>query len=199
MKLVKLAIIFMAIYAMTAQAADVRPSFPSTEDATSKAGVPLTSAVEGDAAAGVNAQGALVAKDPSGNLIYIKTNADGSVVVDTELVGGTKKYARGKVTGSGSMATVATITLAVSTTYSQIEWVTSSFRQAVCEIVFDNDGTPTILADTYMGAGGYTNAGRLENVEFTSGATGDQTLIVQCLSNSQASDIRASIATIELD
>ena len=202
MKLVKLAIIFIGLYAFTANGAEIRESFPTTEDG-SGVGVPLTNVSEGDASSGVDASAALVAEDESGNLIYLNLDASGRLKVDTEYPIGTKKYARGKITGSGTLATVAEITLTADDVYSGIEWTVGSFRAGLCEIqwIDDEGGTPTttILADVYFGSGDYSDSGRLENLEFTAGSTGIQKLRIQCLSQTVASDIRATITTYELD
>lgn len=64
--------------------ADVRTSFVTLEDVTSGAGVPLHRALEGQAAAGKNAHGALTYKDASGNLQYALVNANREVVVSLE-------------------------------------------------------------------------------------------------------------------
>lgn len=178
--------------------ADVRESFPTTENG-SGVGVPLTSVLEGDAAAAKNASPSLVAKDNSNNLIYLRTNAAGSLSVDIN-DGSTAKTARGTVAGNAAITTVCSIALVAGKTYHTLSWVTSCFRDAIYELVAIDDpaGTPTevILADVLVGAGDFTDSGTLENATFVAGATAP-VLRLRAKNLNNTSDFRGTISIRE--
>lgn len=164
--------------------AEVRVSFPSLEDVATGAGLPLHKAVENDPAAGKNAHGSLVAKDPTGNLRYLKTNAAGEAIVSFESAETARLKDVGTNAGSASAVTIATIPLQPGLTYQNLGLVVSCFRDAIFDVVSVDDagGTPvdTIeLQGVRVGAGEYTSSIALPGFQFVAGSTGTQELIVR--------------------
>jgi len=88
---------FIFALAFTASAADLRPSYPSMEDSSTSAGVPLHKVVEGDSTTGKNVQGAMVGKTTAGNFTYLKTDLLGQLVT-TALTGFGADFSFGDVT-----------------------------------------------------------------------------------------------------
>lgn len=159
--------------------ADVRSVFVNLEDSSSKAGLPLHKALEGEAIAAKNAQGALVAKDPSGNFKYLETDANGNLTV----IAGYDYAAlsdHGTNAGNAAFQDIATITLTADKEYKSLEWLVSSFRDTVFQLVQIDDATETVLIDGIrVGNALLTNSGKLEGLEFTAGSTGTQELVLR--------------------
>lgn len=179
--------------------ADVRESFPSLEDG-SNVGQVLRAAVEGDTVAAKNGSIAFAFKKVSDNTAtFGRVDDAGNLLVTTD-GGGTSKRARGKVTGSLTNTTVCEISLTAGATYRGLDWVVSCFRDAVFELVAIDDpaGTPTevILADVLVGAGDFTDSGRLADVIFVAGAT-SPVLRLRALNLNALSDLRGAITTRE--
>ena len=180
--------------------ADPRTSFMILEDSSTEAGLPLHKRADGDAAAGTNAHAALVAKDDSGNLIYLRTTAGGALITDTGASTGICKKSRGELAaGSATIAAVtsASITLLASTPYSEVGFVVSSRRDSLFQIIFDDNGSETILAEIIVGSGAYTVSDQLHCLSFTSGATGTQSLKVKAKNFEALSSLRASVTVME--
>lgn len=185
--------------------ADLRESFPTLEDVGTQAGVPLHKALEGDAASGKNAHGALVAKDPDGNLIYLKLNAGGSLAVTLD---GAKacRSKRGTAVGSATFVDVAVMTLVNEASYEDIDWAVSCFRDAIFEIVYVTDvgdtNTEEILGDVLVGPGAFTSSGELSCTKFTVPAanvgTGVNELRLRAKNLNATSDFRGSISIGEI-
>lgn len=178
--------------------ADIRESFPTTENG-SGVGVPLSSVVEGDAAAAKNASAALVAKDSSGNLKFILVDDAGNLLVSTD-GGGTPAAAAGQVGGSGSFVTVCDIALVAGKTYRAVEWLVNCFRDALFEIVHIDDptGTPveSVMGWIAVGPGDFTDSGSLKSLTFVAGAT-TPVLRLRAKNLNAVSDLRGTIACIE--
>jgi len=164
--------------------ADVREVFTSLENLSTGAGMPLHQAFEGDAAASRNAHGALVAKDGSGNLKYLKTNANGELVISLE----SEEYAllseSGSVAGTTSYQDVATVVLQAGFVYKQLELVCSSFRDGIFQVVAIDDvgvtDVETVLIDGIrVGAGQFSAVVPLSTFMFTAGSTGVQNLVIR--------------------
>lgn len=180
--------------------ADPRTSFMVLEDVSSQAGVPLHKAVEGDAAAGKNAHPVLAAKDPSGNLIYLKTTA-GGILQTTDAGTVICKKAKGELAaGSATLALVtgASIPLTVSKTYQAIGFIVSCRRDALFQIVQVDDATETILGEVVVGSGAYTVSNTLHCLTFASGSTGTQALKIVAKNFEALSSLRASITCEEV-
>ena len=185
-------------------ATEKRESFPTTEDAADGSGVPLSSKTEGDPSAsdGTNYHGALVGKDPSGNLQFIALNDNREVIVDNDSAEVACVSAEGEIEdGSGTLAALATITLQASKVYRDLEVWVSCFRDTkyIVEAVDDAGVTDVItqLGIIRTGSGQYTFHGKLDCRQFTSGSTGVQELRIRALNSNALSDISGSIAAIE--
>jgi len=185
-------------------ATDNPQAFPVLEDPTTKTGVALAKVLENDAAAGKNALPALVGIDPAANLRYLKTNTAGELVVDTDSEEVACLSAAAKVTGDNAIEQdVVSVTLQNSVEYKKIGWIVSCFRQAEYRIVhIDDDGgvgeAENELSTILVGPGDYTDSGELTCLNFTSGATGTQTLKVVAINKDAASDLRATISVLEM-
>lgn len=174
--------------------ADVRESFPSLEGASGE-GLALRSVQQGEAVAAKNGSLAFAFKDSSGNAIAPALNPVGALPVTMDV--GTDLYARGTVAGNASFADVVSLALTVAKVYQGLEVLVSCFRDAVFEVVWDDDGSETILADAVITPGHSTVMINLSKLQFTSGATGTQTLKVRAKNLNTTSDFRATIATTE--
>lgn len=169
--------------------ADNVPTLPAVDTAGNLIHTPVK--VAGDAPG--NAVPALSFIDSTGDLTYPQLNAAGAVPVSFDV--GTDLFARGTAVGNLSTVTVATITLATATVYQGIEAVVSCFRDALFQVIWNDDGSETILAEALCGPGSLTASIIIEKLEFTSGATGTQELLVKANNFNATSDFRATIAT----
>lgn len=86
-------------------------AFPILEDPADNSGKPLSFKQEGDVAAGGNYAGILTGKDPSGNLQFLKLNAQNEVVVDVDSAELACLTGTAKVTGGTSEQAILQITL----------------------------------------------------------------------------------------
>lgn len=181
---------------------DLRTSFLTLEDTSTQAGVPLHKVLEGSAAAAKNASAALVAKDPSGNLIYLRTDAAGNLAITTEGAAICKRAKGELATGSASptpvLVTGANIALTVSKIYKEIGFIVSCRRDALFQIIWNDNGTETILGEIVVGSGAFTVPGELHCLSFTAGATGTQELKVKAMNFEALSSLRASITAEEV-
>lgn len=169
---------------------DAVPVLPAKNTAGNAAEIPTLA--EGELIGQMVAVSAF--KDGSGNAA-VPQLVGGAVPVTMDV--GVDKYARNKVAGNLSQVTVATITLTASKTYQGLEAVLSCFRDAVFEIIFNDNGAETILADALCGPGNPTSSIKLDKLEFTAGATGTQQLLVKAINLNATSDFRATVATTE--
>lgn len=177
---------------------DKNPLFPVLDDGTGFGAV-WNAVNEGDATAAENAAPVFAFQDSSGNFVWPTLNSDGTIPVSTQSPGDCKT-ARGELAagsvGSAADVTGASITLATSQTYRDIGIVVSATSVSHFSLVHDDDGTPTILWDAMVGPGQYTFGDDLGCLEFTSGATGTQTLKVQ-VEQLKASCARGTIVALE--
>lgn len=181
----------------------LRPSFPTLENRSTQAGVPLSQSVEGDAALGGNYLGALVGKDPSGDLQFLKLNDQNELVISTESSDEACLKDRDNVAGSASFVDICTITLQNSKVYKDLGWVVSCLRDAEFEVVWVDDvggtDTETILADPIVGSGAYTHSeGNLKCGRFTSGASGVQELRIRGKNQNALDNMKASLFITEI-
>jgi len=182
--------------------AEIRTNFPTLEDPTSKAGEPLHKVLEGDGASGKNASASLVAKDPSGNLIYLNTDASGNVYVIPDSTAAACLDDEGEVTGTTAYQTIATIVLQNNKEYKNLGFLGSSFRDAIYEIVAiaDVGGTPveTRQLKFRTDTAHPTHSDELECISFTSGGTGVQHLILRAKNLNALSEISGLISIREI-
>jgi hypothetical protein len=183
--------------------ADLRPSFVTLEDVSSQNGVPLHRAVEGDAAAGKNAHGALVAKRrDTGVLRYIPLSEDDAIPVTFAGANTARLADEGSVAGSTSFQVVATLPLTNDAVYTELSAGFSCFRNAIAQLVQIDDslGTPveTIHAVFRCGPSDFNGAPELRSLGFTAGAVGDCILVVRAKQlESASSDISANLNAFE--
>lgn len=180
--------------------ADPRTSFTVLEDSGTQAGLPLHKVLEGDAAAAKNALAALIAKNGS-NLAYLKVDpTTGALLTTTE--GATECLkAKGELAaGSGTIVAVtgAEIVLSTDTKYQEVGFVVSCRRDAIFQIIQLDDVTENVLAEIVVGSGAYTVSNQLHCLEFTTGSTGDQKLLVKAKNFEALSSLRASITVEEV-
>lgn len=179
--------------------ADPRVSFPVLEDSGTQAGLPLHKVLQGDALAAKNALAALGFKNAGGNLRYPLVDAADHLIVTTENGDEACLSNRAEVTaGSATLVDVASIALITATEYKNIGYVVSCFRDALYQLIWDDDGTETILADIEVGSGQYTSSEKLECLSFTSGATGTQTLKFVAKNLNALSALRATLTVSEI-
>ena len=177
---------------------DIRESFGTLEIVGTQAGTVLGSRVEGDAAAAINGSIGFAFKDASGNVVLPQLNSLGQIPVTFDKLGDNLK-ARGLLVGTGTLTTVASITLVASKTYQNIEAVMSCFRDSNFQVIFSDNAVETILADALCGPGLFTAMMNFVNMEFTTGATGPQLLLVKGQNINALSDMRAAIAVKQLN
>ena len=184
---------------------DLRTVFPTLEDIdNSNVGVAISQAVEGDAIAGRNFQGALVAKDGSDQLAFLRVNANGDLLVSTEDV--VKLPATGTATNVGGTETLVTkVTLQASTDYTALECIVSCFRDCVVRVLAVDDaaGTPVeteIVSGVRIGPGQFTFSEAFQTIgTFTSGATGVQELqLVASVPFGVTSDVEGTLGIKEI-
>jgi len=177
--------------------ADLRTSFVILEDVDTQAGVPLTSALEGVVIAGHNAHGAFVAKDSADKFKYLEIDDAGALKVSFGA-----DYAclsdDGENAGSTSYVDIITMALTASKTYYDLEALVSCFRDSIFQVIWDNNGAPTTLASgVRVGAGDYNEMVRFQCLEFVSGATGTQKLVIKGKNIQVASTMDATLSIKE--
>ena len=180
---------------------DKRPVFPGTENSSGN-GVPLGAAQEGAVAAGLDAQGALVGKDPSGNLQYLALNVNNEIIISGGGVGVACLNAHAKIDGNLALTPIATIVLQLAMTYKQIGYIVSSTRSSEFEIVYIDDvgvtDVETVLARVITGIGDSNDSSQLECLEFdTIGGTGVQNLVIRGKNHFKTSDMNATLTVRE--
>lgn len=182
--------------------ADVRTSFTVLEDASSQEGFPLHKVLEGDAYAGKNAQMAFVAKSGS-TAVLLKVNpVTGALLIDNAGALTNKKSspAGELAAGSGTIVAVtnAEIALTANKVYQDISIVCASRRDSLFQLIWDDDGTETVLAEFIVGAGAYTVVEQIPDFEITAGASGTQRLLVKAKNFEALSSLRATIFCAEV-
>lgn len=181
---------------------ELRTSYPNLEDVSSGAGLPLHKALPGDAVAGVNMHGALVAKSGS-NLALLKLNpVTGALIVDTAGATTNKKSspAGELAAGSATFAAVtgAEITLTASKVYQNIGVIVSCRRDSIFQLIQQDDVTDTVLAEFIVGSGAFTIVESISDFEITAGATGVQKLKIKAKNFEALSSLHASVYAAEV-
>lgn len=173
---------------------NVRTPFPSLVDASGVAAV-LSKSLEGDAATGKVGSVGFSYKDSNGNLVLPMLTPAGAVPVDTGAGAGTPKSNQGIVSGGNLAAQdFATITLTASKLYSYIEATVASATDALFSIIWNNNGSETVMGYMLIGPGQFTANYSQKNQSFTSGATGTQELKLRALNLYKASDLMGTLS-----
>ncbi len=205
--------------------ADVREVFTILEDNATAAGVKLPARAEGAAVAGnhvpvaaakdgagnyqlvpIRAEGAAVAgnelpvlpaKDSGGNWAHIPLDASGRIPVSTfPSSAGTKISDSDTVVGVLNTATdIVVLTLAVATAYEIPQFIGAATFSTLWEVIWNDDGTEEVLGQFLTGPGQFSFGDRLEDVVFTSGATGTQELkLVATQLQGSATDMHGTLS-----
>lgn len=178
--------------------ADVREVFPILAD-VSGVGVDVAQMQEGWSPVGKNGLIGFSFKDSAGNVVLPTLTSDGKIAVTTAAVG-TKKKARGEDLAGSTVLTLvtgSTIALTATKVYADLNLVCSSRRGALFQVIWNDNGTETVLLDAIVDSGQYTVSAQMNDMVFTAGATGTQELYVKALNFEKASALRASIDILE--
>ena len=151
----------------------------------------------GDAPGTKNGLLAFGFRDSSGNVVLPQLTAGGAIIVDAGASMGTPLSARGENAGSLTTVSIATVTLAVSETYNDIEAVGSCLRETLFQLIKLDDVTETILGEFIVGAGQFSFKWDCDCVSFSSGATGTQSLILKAKNIDKVSTIRGNICAFQ--
>lgn len=182
--------------------ADTNPIFRSLDDG-SGVGIALSKVLEGDAAAAKNASPALVAKDDSGDLIYLRTDSAGNLLISSDGAGICNRAGTDgtPVAGSTSKTTVVDISLTVAKVYRKLEWSVTNRRDTLYEIELIDDpaGTPSVVQslEIIVGSGQYTDSGEQHCFEFDTTGLTAPVLRLSGTNFNNASDFRGAIAITE--
>ena len=151
---------------------------------------------------GVDAVGSKIAalvtafKDSSGNAAVPQLDVNGAIPVSFD-AGTCVRGDNASQTGTAVLADLAAgaITLTASTTYKDIEINISSMTESCFQLIWDNNGVETILAEYQVGPGQYSYCCKHNCMMFTSGATGTQELKLKGAnaSTDEAADLKGQI------
>lgn len=179
--------------------AEPKVLFNVTETAVgSNTGSAPTQAKQGDTPTNYQGIMALGWKDSAGNLVLPALTTSGRIPVDTEGVIGTFLRASAQTAVSGSTVSfqsITAITLTNSVVYSEYSMLVGCRRGGIFQVVWGNNGVNTILGETILDAGMYTMFYKSSD-QFTSGATGGQSLTLQGKNYDIASDMHGALTVI---
>jgi hypothetical protein len=176
--------------------ADEAPLFKILQNASGTAEA-IDKVESGDAPGTKNGVLAFGFRDSAGNVILPQLTAGGAIPVDSNASMGTPIKARGENAGSLTSVDVATITLAVDESYDDIEAVGSCLRESLFQIIWNDDGSETILGEFLVGAGQYSFHWGCDCVSFTAGASGTQQLILRAKNLDKVSTLRGNICAFQ--
>lgn len=175
-----------------------KPVFPILVDGAGS-GLGADQAVDATtAAAALNGLVGFAFKDSTGKVILPQLDAMGAIPVSTASAG-TKKRARGSVAGGATAQTVATIALTATKVYNTLSALVSCRRGCLFQVILNDNGTPTVLAEMIVDAGQYTFDYSDPYEFFTAGATGTQQLLLKGTNFTvgEISDLHGTITTLE--
>lgn len=177
---------------------DIREVFPVLVDETTDEGLALTASLAGDAAASKVGLVGFSFKSHSGQLVLPTLTPEGKVPVDLQGAGvALSASSNGQIAGSLTNVVVAEITLSQNKTYGRISATGSCFREAIFEVVHQNDTVNTIIGSFLIGPGQFTFTWNGGETELQSGSTGTQKLILRAKNLQKASDFRGNISALE--
>src|SRR6185295_7654116 len=178
-------------------AVDLREIFPILENQDGS-GAGLTKVNAGQAVSTVSGAAPVMAyQDSNGNFVWPQLDTQGRIRVSEQGVGVILR-ARGQLdTGNATSGFVtvtgASLSLTAGATYVLASMVVSCFRETHAQLIWNNNGSNTILEDVLLGPGQYTYQVGLPNDEIVAGS-GTQQLFVQARNTtSNPSAIRASL------
>lgn len=182
-------------------AIDLRELFPVLENQDGS-GAGLTKVNTGQAITTVSGAAPVMAfQDSNGNFVWPQLDTQGRIKV-SENATGVLLRARGQLdTGNATSGYVtvtgATLTLVAGATYVLASLVVSCFRETAAQLIWNNNGSQTILEDVLLGPGQYTCQIGLPNDSIVAGS-GTQQLFVQARNTtSNPSAIRASLVATQ--
>lgn len=179
--------------------AEIRSSVCVLEDSSTQAGLPLHKVAQGDAASGKNALAALVAKDPSGNLQYLKLDATNRLITTSSSADLAQLSDEGSNTGgSATFVDLASITLTPDASYKSPGLSVSCSRDAIFQLVQVDDATTSVLATMRVGQGEMTFAQLFSGIEFVAGSTGTQVLKIQGKNSNALSEMNSNLYVSEI-
>jgi len=179
------------------------PIFRTLENGSGEA-FSLAKKIEGDAPSTDNGSMAFGFVDSSGNLVLPALNPDGTLPVAVD--SGTPIRARA-TDGTGSTSLIdlsgALVTAALTKVYTKMSMKVSSRRDTLFQLIYvdDSAGSPTetVLIDTVVGSGQYTDlAYLLTDFVDTTGGTGVQEFKVKYQNFSNADAVWASLSVNEV-
>lgn len=155
---------------------------------------------EGQAGAGINGLIGFSFKDQSGNVVLPTLTAEGKLPVDLQGAG-TALKSRDLLGGTATLTEVTSITLTNDAVYRDVTFVVSCRRDAMFQVITEDNGADTIVYDAMVGPGQYTFTMRDQNFEHTAGSTGTQKIKIMGQNigsgSGALSDMRASISIVE--
>lgn len=172
------------------------PTLPAKDTAGNLIELPVK--VAGDAPG--NAMPSMPFMDNSGNLAYGTLDVAGNLKVAATIgATGNGKRARGQASGSSSLVTVATITLATSKIYDGLDFIVSCTRDSMFQVILSDNAVETIISEAIVGSGMPSFHASLKEAEIASGATGTQLLLIKAknLVAASLSDFHASLSVNE--
>lgn len=181
---------------------DLAQASATIENTSTGEGVALARALEGDASAAKNAQGALIATDIAGNFQYLRVNGSNELLVASDSTTVAKLSGTGNVVGSITEKEVFAIVLQASTVYQNLAWLVSNYRRTEYRIVIVDDvgvtDVETEILALLVGPDDNTDSGQLEDLSFTTGSTGVQELQVLATNQGSVSQMRATVSLQEI-
>lgn len=173
---------------------DLRQSFPILEDQSSSGGSAPARTIVGDSAAGKVGMTVFPFMDSNGNIVMVQLTPDSRVPVSSEPIG-TRLRNRGIVTNAptSGMTTVATIPLVAGKNYLDQKALVACRRGCLVQVVFNNNGSKTVLDEFILDSGQYTFLMDGTGDEFNASGTVGQSLDVQAQTLTVASDVHATI------
>ena len=181
--------------------ADILQVFNTLADEITGEGEALASRIEGEAAAGQNGSIGFSFKDSGGNVVLPTLTADGKLPVDTESVSGTCKSAHGELAAGANTLTDITnavVTVTAGSSLSKISAVVCCLRASLFQIIQDDNGTETVLAEAIVGPGQYTLKLDPHCLIATAGGTGTQEIKIKGMNFAVQSSLRGTVSLLEV-
>lgn len=182
---------------------NLREVFPILEDSVSGFGVAPTRVQFGDTPVGVNGMMVLAFQDVSGNLVLPQLNSSGQLPVTSSAMVENYLLGQGEIAdGTTSGFTVVpntTLVLTSGKSYTDIAFQVSCSRSARAQLIYNDNGTLTVLGEVLVGAGQYTYTQALPSFGLIADVSGPQELFVQAFNEDRASPIRCTIGANQTD
>lgn len=179
---------------------DVREVFPGLVDDVTGAGVAAVARVQGDAPSGKTGSIGFAFRDSAGNLVLPQLDSSGKLPISADAPGTCVTQRAIQLSTAmtvGTAGTALTLTLDPSSMYARVNLTASCFRNGLVQVVQKDDTTETILLDAVIGSGAFTVNCFHECLEFATGATGAQELLVKYTPNDKASDFRTTVSLLK--